>query len=38
MNWLHIEFDSIKKSDGSAGYSMITHKDFSPMEFITLCR
>ena len=36
MNWL--QNDSIKKSDGSAVYSMITHRDFSPLKFIALCR
>lgn len=36
MNWL--QNDSIKKSDGSAVYSMITHRDFSHMEIIALYR
>ena len=36
MNWL--QNDLIKKSDGSVVYSMITHRDFSHMEFIAFCR
>ena len=36
MTWL--QNDSIKKSDGRAVYSMITHRDFSHMEFIALYR